>query len=52
MDFFRKNINVLISAYSLTGRYELHKLKIVVMLLVANDAPLPADWLEHSLIGS
>jgi mRNA interferase YafQ len=29
----------------------MQRLKEVVMLLIANDAPLPAEWLDHELTG-
>lgn len=33
------------------GRYDMNRLKEVMLLLVANDAPLGAEWLDHSLGG-
>ncbi len=36
---------------SRSGRYDLNKLKEVMLLLIANDAPLGAEWLDHSLKG-
>ena len=35
-----------------SGRYDLHRLKEVMLLLVANDAPLPPEWQDHALRGS
>jgi len=29
----------------------MHRLKVVMMLLVANDAPLPPEWQDHTLKG-
>jgi len=37
---------------SRSGRYDMHLLKEVMGLLVANDAPLPPEWLDHELNGS
>jgi len=34
-----------------SGRYDLNRLKQAMALLVANDAPLPAEWLDHALTG-
>ena len=34
-----------------SGRYDLALLKEAMMLLIANDAPLGAEWLDHSLKG-
>ena len=34
-----------------SGRYDMHRLKEVMLLLVANDAPLGPEWLEHLLKG-
>ena len=36
-------------ALAFSGRYDMHKLKIVMMLLIENSAPLPAEYLDHSL---
>lgn len=33
------------------GRYDMKKLKTVMMLLIANDEPLGAEWKDHSLTG-
>lgn len=37
---------------SRSGRYDMGKLKQVMMLLVANDEPLGAEWLDHELKGN
>lgn len=34
-----------------SGRYDMTKLKEVMGLLVANDAPLPPEWKDHPLTG-
>lgn len=34
-----------------SGRYDLHRLKEAMLLLVANDAPLGPEWLDHPLKG-
>ncbi len=36
---------------SRSGRYDLHRLKEAMLLLVANDAPLGPEWLDHPLKG-
>jgi mRNA interferase YafQ len=36
---------------SRSGRYDLHRLKEAMMLLIANDAPLGPEWLDHTLKG-
>lgn len=36
---------------SRSGRYDLNRLKEVMLLIVANDAPLPAEWQDHTLKG-
>ena len=33
------------------GRYNMHQLKEAMMLLIANDAPLGPEWLDHPLSG-
>lgn len=33
------------------GRYDLHRLKEAMLLLIANDAPLAPEWLDHALKG-
>lgn len=34
-----------------SGRYDMVRLKEAMMLLIANDAPLGAEWLDHALKG-
>jgi mRNA interferase YafQ len=34
-----------------SGRYDMKLLKEVMLLLIANDAPLGAEWLDHPLKG-
>nr|WP_288120439.1 type II toxin-antitoxin system YafQ family toxin [Thiomonas sp.] len=34
-----------------SGRYNMNGLKEAMLLLIANDGPLPAEWLDHSLSG-
>ena len=36
---------------SQSGRYGMNRLKEVMLMLVTNDAPLPAEWLDHALKG-
>lgn len=36
---------------SASGRYDMGKLKSVMLLLIANDAPLGPEWLDHPLKG-
>ena len=36
---------------SRTGRYDMHRLKEAMLLLIANDGPLAPEWLDHSLGG-
>ncbi|MGE3305294.1 MAG: type II toxin-antitoxin system YafQ family toxin, partial [Rhizobiaceae bacterium] len=36
---------------SRSGRFDMRRLKEVILLLLANDAPLPAEWLDHPLKG-
>ena len=36
---------------SATGRYDMRKLKSVMLLLIANDGPLGAEWKDHPLRG-
>ena len=33
------------------GRYDLNRLKEAMLLLIANDAPLGPEWLDHPLTG-
>lgn len=35
-----------------SGRYNLGRLKQAMILLVANDGPLPSNWLDHPLTGN
>lgn len=35
-----------------TGRFDMRLLKEAMLLLVANDAPLGPEWLDHPLKGS
>lgn len=34
-----------------SGRYNMHRLKEAMTLLVANDGPLPPEWLDYPLTG-
>jgi mRNA interferase YafQ len=34
-----------------SGRYDLKRLKEVMLLLIANDGPLGPEWLDHPLKG-
>ncbi|MFS2114344.1 type II toxin-antitoxin system YafQ family toxin [Herbaspirillum frisingense] len=34
-----------------SGRYDMNRLKEAMTLLIANDGPLPPEWLDHSLAG-
>jgi mRNA interferase YafQ len=34
-----------------SGRYDLTRLKHVMLLLIANDEPLGPEWLDHALKG-
>ena len=34
-----------------SGRYDMNRLKEAMMLLIANDAPLGPEWLDHPLKG-
>lgn len=34
-----------------SGRYNMNRLKEVMMLLISNDAPLGPEWLDHPLGG-
>ena len=36
---------------SRSGRFDMRQLKEAMMLLVANDAPLGPEWLDHPLKG-
>lgn len=35
-----------------SGRFDMVRLKEVVLLLIANDAPLGPEWLDHGLKGN
>lgn len=37
---------------SRTGRFDMRKLKQVMLLLIGNDAPLGPEWLDHPLKGN
>ena len=32
-----------------SGRYDMNRLKEAMTLLIANDGPLPPEWLDHPL---
>jgi len=34
-----------------SGRYDMHRLKEAMLLLIANDVPLGPEWLDHPLGG-
>lgn len=34
-----------------SGRYDMHRLKEVMTLLIVNDAPLGSEWFDHPLGG-
>ena len=34
-----------------SGRYDMKRLKAVMLLLIADDAPLGPEWLDHPLKG-
>ena len=36
---------------SRSGRYDMNRLKQVMLLLIANDAPLGPEWRDHPLKG-
>ncbi|MBK9573577.1 MAG: type II toxin-antitoxin system YafQ family toxin [Rhodoferax sp.] len=36
---------------SRSGRYDMYRLKEVMLSLVSNDGPLGAEWLDHALGG-
>lgn len=36
---------------SRSGRYDMHRLKEAMLHLIANDAPLGPEWLDHPLKG-
>lgn len=35
-----------------SGRYDMRRLKEAMLLLIANDAPLGPEWLDHPLKGN
>ena len=35
-----------------SGRYDMVRLKEALLLLIANDAPLGPEWLDHALKGA
>lgn len=37
---------------SRSGRYDMTRLKDVMLLLIANDAPLGPEWMDHPLKGN
>lgn len=37
---------------SRSGRYDMGKLKQVMMLIIANNEPLGAEWVDHALSGN
>jgi mRNA interferase YafQ len=36
---------------SRSGRFDMHRLKTAMLLLIANDGPLGPEWLDHPLKG-
>ena len=34
-----------------SGRYDMARLKVTMLLLIANDAPLTPEWRDHALTG-
>lgn len=36
---------------SRSGRFDMRRLKQAMLLLIANDSPLAAEWLDHPLRG-
>ena len=34
-----------------SGRYDMKRLKEAILMLVANDGPMPPEWLDHPLTG-
>jgi mRNA interferase YafQ len=34
-----------------SGRFDMKRLKEAMLLLIANDAPLEPQWLDHALVG-
>ena len=35
-----------------SGRYDMHRLKEAMLLLVANEGPFTAEWKDHALSGN
>ena len=35
-----------------TGRYDMRRMKTAMLALIANDAPLGPEWLDHPLKGN
>jgi mRNA interferase YafQ len=35
-----------------SGRFDMNRMKEVMLLLIANDGPLGAEWLDHPLKGN
>ena len=36
---------------SRSGKHDMHRLKEAMLLLIANDAPMPPEWKDHQLNG-
>ena len=34
-----------------SGKHDMHRLKKAMLLLIANEAPLPPEWKDHKLNG-
>jgi len=34
-----------------SGRFDMRRLKEAMLLIIANDGPLPPEWLDHPLVG-
>ena len=34
-----------------SGRYDMNRLKVAMLLLIANEEPLPPEYLDHELAG-
>jgi mRNA interferase YafQ len=37
---------------SRSGRYDMRRLKVVMMQIIANDSPLGPEWKDHALAGN
>ena len=35
-----------------SGRFDMKRLKKVMLALISNDVPLEPEWLDHALVGS